>query len=44
MQDIAPDGRLLLTRDEQRAGVMGMAEGAFEAALKGGAAQPVKTE
>jgi eukaryotic-like serine/threonine-protein kinase len=28
LQDIAPDGRLLLTRDEQRAGVMGMAEGA----------------
>jgi Tol biopolymer transport system component len=28
LQDIAPDGRLLVTRDEQRAGVMGMAEGA----------------
>jgi DNA-binding winged helix-turn-helix (wHTH) protein len=28
LQDIAPDGRVLLTRDEQRAGVMGMAEGA----------------
>ena len=28
LQDIAPDGRLLLTRDEQRAGIMGMAPGA----------------
>jgi dipeptidyl aminopeptidase/acylaminoacyl peptidase len=28
LQDISPDGRLLLTRDEQRAGVMGMADGA----------------
>ena len=28
LQDIAPDGRVLLTRDEQRAGVMAMAEGA----------------
>jgi Tol biopolymer transport system component len=28
LQDIAPDGRLLLTRDEQRAGIMGMAAGA----------------
>ena len=28
LQDIAPDGRLLLTRDEQRAGIMGSAPGA----------------
>ena len=28
LQDIAPDGRILLTRDEQRAGVRAMAEGA----------------
>jgi DNA-binding winged helix-turn-helix (wHTH) protein/Tol biopolymer transport system component len=28
LQDIAPDGRVLLTRDEQRAGVIGMADGA----------------
>jgi eukaryotic-like serine/threonine-protein kinase len=28
LQDIAPDGRVLLTRDEQRAGVMALAEGA----------------
>lgn len=28
LQDIAPDGRLLLTRDEQRAGIMGLAPGA----------------
>jgi hypothetical protein len=28
LQDIAPDGRVLLTHVEQRAGVMGMAEGA----------------
>jgi DNA-binding winged helix-turn-helix (wHTH) protein/Tol biopolymer transport system component len=28
LEDIAPDGRLLLTRDEQRAGIMAMAPGA----------------
>ena len=28
LQDIAPDGRLLLTRDEQRAGIMALAPGA----------------
>ena len=28
LQDIAPDGRVLLTRDENRAGMMGMAAGA----------------
>jgi DNA-binding winged helix-turn-helix (wHTH) protein/Tol biopolymer transport system component len=28
LQDIAPDGRLLLTRDEQRAGIMGSTPGA----------------
>jgi DNA-binding winged helix-turn-helix (wHTH) protein/Tol biopolymer transport system component len=28
LQDIAPDGRVLLTRDEQRAGILGMAAGA----------------
>jgi DNA-binding winged helix-turn-helix (wHTH) protein/Tol biopolymer transport system component len=28
LQDIAPDGRVLLTRDENRAGMMGMAPGA----------------
>ena len=28
LQDISPDGRVLLTRDEQRAGVIGMAAGA----------------
>ena len=28
LQDIAPDGRLLLTRDEQRAGIMSLAPGA----------------
>lgn len=28
LQDIAPDGRVLLTRDEQRAGIMGLAPGA----------------
>jgi eukaryotic-like serine/threonine-protein kinase len=28
LQDIAPDGRVLLTRDENRAGMLGMAEGA----------------
>ena len=28
LQDIAPDGRLLLTRDEDRAGIMGVAPGA----------------
>jgi DNA-binding winged helix-turn-helix (wHTH) protein/Tol biopolymer transport system component len=28
IEDIAPDGRLLLTRDEQRAGIMGLARGA----------------
>ncbi len=28
LHDISPDGRLLLTRDEQRAGIMGMASGA----------------
>ena len=27
LQDIAPDGRILLTRDEQRAGIMAMAPG-----------------
>jgi len=29
IQDIAPDGRLLLTRDEQRAGIMGLTPGAM---------------
>jgi DNA-binding winged helix-turn-helix (wHTH) protein/Tol biopolymer transport system component len=29
LEDIAPDGRLLLTRDEQRAGIMGLAPGAM---------------
>jgi DNA-binding winged helix-turn-helix (wHTH) protein/Tol biopolymer transport system component len=28
VQDIAPDGRVLVTRDEQRAGIVGMARGA----------------
>ncbi len=28
LQDIAPDGRVLMTRDEQRASIMGMARGA----------------
>jgi len=28
LQDIAPDGRVLLTRDEHRAGIMGLAPGA----------------
>jgi eukaryotic-like serine/threonine-protein kinase len=28
LQDIAPDGRVLMTRDEQRAGIMGQAQGA----------------
>jgi dipeptidyl aminopeptidase/acylaminoacyl peptidase len=28
LQDIAPDGRVLLTRDENRAGIMGLAPGA----------------
>jgi DNA-binding winged helix-turn-helix (wHTH) protein/Tol biopolymer transport system component len=28
LQDIAPDGRVLMTRDEQRAGIMGLARGA----------------
>jgi eukaryotic-like serine/threonine-protein kinase len=28
LQDISPDGRVLMTRDEQRAGVIGMAAGA----------------
>jgi eukaryotic-like serine/threonine-protein kinase len=28
LQDIAPDGRVLLTRDDQRAGVMALADGA----------------
>ena len=28
LEDIAPDGRLLLTRDEQRAGIMGLTPGA----------------
>jgi eukaryotic-like serine/threonine-protein kinase len=28
LEDIAPDGRILLTRDEQRAGMMGLAPGA----------------
>ena len=28
IEDIAPDGRLLLTRDEQRAGIMGLTPGA----------------
>jgi DNA-binding winged helix-turn-helix (wHTH) protein/Tol biopolymer transport system component len=31
LQDISPDGRLLLTRDEQRAGMIGMATGATQA-------------
>jgi len=29
LEDIAPDGRLLLTRDEQRAGIMGLTSGAM---------------
>jgi DNA-binding winged helix-turn-helix (wHTH) protein/Tol biopolymer transport system component len=30
LQDISPDGRVLLTRDDQRAGVIGMAAGATQ--------------